>query len=454
VSILAQGHQLSASWGNQHNVHPAGLAMLMLACAALIFVRRKHAMLPIVFIAMFVTAGQRVVVADLDFPFLRILVMLGGVRVFMMGESRRFKMIPLDWMIIAWGAAFCVASVIRENRFIYCCGWTIDNLGAYFMFRVLLKTREEIYHFVKWSAILAIPVAVFFLVEKSSGYNVFSVFGGVASRTIVREGKLRCMGAFQHPILAGCFFSGLFPMLAILWKGTLESKRSKIVCAAGMIGAGTVIICCASSTPVMALAAGLGALCLYRFHKTVPALRWGFVLGLFILHFFIMKKPVWHLVSRIDITGGSTGYHRYRLIDAAINNFSEWMVVGIVSTEHWGFHLYDVTGHFILQGTEGGLLTFLLFFGVLTLAFRSVRRVMKRATDPRDKWMAWCIGASLFANCVSFIGVSYFGKPLMLLQLQFAALGSLEYAVMRGGAPARVPRQNHGAHAYELGAAN
>ena len=211
ASLLAQDQELSASWGNQQNVHPVGLLMILVAGACMLFVKRRHATLPILFIAMFVTTAQRMVIGGLDFPFLRILILLGWLRLMMMNETRGFRMIGLDYVVIMWAMAFFAANVAREGQFVYCCGWTVDNVGAYFLFRNLLRTRAEIFQFSKSAALLAIPVAGAFLMEKMTRYNVFSVFGGVRAETWIREGKLRCMGAFQHPILAGCFFSGMFP---------------------------------------------------------------------------------------------------------------------------------------------------------------------------------------------------------------------------------------------------
>ena len=134
IGLIAQG----ASWSNTQNLHPAGVMMLALASIALFMVKRRHALLPIIFIAMFVTTAQRAVIGGLDFPFLRVLIMLGWMRVFMLGETRRFKMIALDWFTIYWGVGFFIANSIRDGLVIYSCGWMIDNLGAYFLFRILL----------------------------------------------------------------------------------------------------------------------------------------------------------------------------------------------------------------------------------------------------------------------------------------------------------------------------
>lgn len=405
--------------------------MLALASVALFMVKRRHALLPIIFIAMFVTTAQRFVIGELDFPFLRVLIMLGWIRVFVLGETRRFKMIALDWFTIYWGVGFFIANSIRDGLVIYSCGWMIDNLGAYFLFRILLRSREEMYESIKYAALLAIPVAAAFVFEKVTRYNMFSVFGGVNEITWLRQGKLRCMGSFSHPILAGCFFAGLLPLIGTLWKKSTESKRGRMLCAAGMVSAMTVVICCASSTPLMAAVAGICALVLFAQHKSVPLLRYATLFGLFVLHFFVMEKPVWHLIARIDLTGGSTGYHRYRLIQATIDRFSEWWLIGTTDTAHWGHHLFDTTGHFVNQCTDGGLFSFLMFCGMLFFAFRAVGRVIKYSPEPADKWLVWTVGAGLFANCVAFIGVSYFGKPLLLFLIQMAMLGSLEVAAKR-----------------------
>ena len=60
----------------------------------------------------------------------------------------------------------------------------------------------------------AIPTAIIFLNEARTGRNLFAAFGGVPSLTDMREGKLRCSGAFGNSILAGCFWASLIPLMA------------------------------------------------------------------------------------------------------------------------------------------------------------------------------------------------------------------------------------------------
>jgi hypothetical protein len=78
--------------------------------------------------------------------------------------------------------------------------------------------------------------------------------------------------------------------------------------------------------------------------------------------------------------------------------------------------------------------------------------VVRRVTDVRDRWLVWMFGAGLFANCVSFLGVSYFGKPLLMLMLQLGVLGSLEAALIRVRVRSALP--GHGARNLQLGTTN
>jgi hypothetical protein len=149
-------------------------------------------------------------------------------------------------------------------------------------------------------------------------------------------------------------------------------------------------------------------------------------MGLFLLH-IAMTMPVWHLLTRIDLTRGSNGWYRYKLIDDFITHFNEWWLVGTKSTSHWWqWGTNDVTNQYVLEGVTGGLLTLILFLVTIAWAFRGVGKFenqIGRSTARRV--MAWSLGVSLFVHCVIFIGVSYFGQSMLLWYLTLAMIGSL-----------------------------
>ena len=59
----------------------------------------------------------------------------------------------------------------------------------------------------------------------------------------------------------------------------------------------------------------------------------------------------------------------------------------------------------------------LLFMGVLVVAFRKIgiaRAAADEAGDHSGELFIWALGAALFANAVSFIGISYFDQSFVM----------------------------------------
>ena len=48
-----------------------------------------------------------------------------------------------------------------------------------------------------------------------------------------------------------------------------------------------------------------------------------------------MEDPIYFLMARIDISGGSQGYFRAQLIRSLIDHLSEWWLAGKDYTRHW-----------------------------------------------------------------------------------------------------------------------
>src|SRR5208282_3215775 len=77
----------------------------------------------------------------------------------------------------------------------------------------------------------------------------------------------------------------------------------------------------------------LFAMALWKIRSHLRVLRWLTVFFLIVLN-FIMNDPVYFLMARIDITGGSTGYFRAQLIRSAIVHLNEWLMAGTDYTLH------------------------------------------------------------------------------------------------------------------------
>ncbi|HLU46732.1 MAG TPA: hypothetical protein VK116_01570, partial [Planctomycetota bacterium] len=340
-------------------------------------------------------------------------------------EFRGYEWKRIDTAMLLWGFFGTVAYILLHKNggaVVYRLGWLFDGMGMYFLFRCLIHDWKDFEGIVTTFLVLSIPVAFFFAIENLTRRNFFSLFGGVPAITIEREGKLRCQGAFAHPILAGCFWVGVLPWLATRW---WEGAIGKMQALVGVFLATVIAFFAASSTPIAGLGAAMIAGLVFVLRRHMRKIRWGILFTLVGLH-IVMKAPVWHLLARANIVGGSTGWHRYALVDAAIRNFREWFLLGTPSTGHWGRQLFDVTNEYVLQGVRGGVLTLIFFIAAMSYAYQGVGRMTRLFEGHRARqYKAWALGASLFAHTMMFLAVSYFGQILSLWFLQLAIIGSL-----------------------------
>lgn len=430
----------SLEYQNITNIHPLALVAVLILGLLMVVVPRRWSVLPMLIVACFISMVQKITVFGLDFNLLRIMVLFGTVRLLLRKEYAGFLWKPLDKAMILWAASSVVIYTLQQGNFsslVNRLGFGFDAMGMYFMFRCLIREWSDLDDVLLGLILISVPVAVLFMVENRTGHNMFSVFGGVPAVTIVREDKLRCQGAFSHPIIAGCFWAAQVPLFAACWWKTANKKVFAVI---GIITSLVVVFCCASSTPVMGvISAAIGGL-FFFLRRHMPMVRWGTLLTLIALH-MVMKKPVWHLVGRVSAVGGSTSYFRYLLIDGAITHFREWALLGTVSTAHWFWGAQDLTNHYVLQGVEGGFLTLCLFVAVIVVAFREVGKIWRvQKQHPYRLAISWALGVSLFVHCMNFIGVSYFGQINLVWYLLLATISSLSLKASTVRIPFSRPR--------------
>jgi hypothetical protein len=182
-------------------------------------------------------------------------------------------------------------------------------------------------------------------------------------------------------------------------------------------------------------------LALYRYRKYGRQMVYGLGAMAVVLH-FVREKPVWHLLSRVNIVGGSTGYHRYRLIDNAINHFSQWALIGTTSTANWGWMMQDVTNQYIAEGVDGGFATTCIFLVLLIWAVSIAGKLSLCQLSSKEKWLAWCICVALLGHGISFIAITYFGQIRMVFYFMLAIAGWLYSMLLRQRAAAVITRTN------------
>ena len=404
---------------NLTTVHPLGLTVLMLLGIAMLTLPRRHAIISVLACASFIAVGQRVVVFSLDFDFMRLMVLFGWARIILYREYLRFRWTTLDYWVVAWGLCALLIYPVSHGALgiVFQLGHNFDSVGMYFLARMLIRDLADVRSLINAMVIISLPVTIAFFVEHQTHRNLFAVFGGVPEITMIREGKLRCQGAYAHPILAGCFWAAILP----LFIGRICSRGfGRLMALAGLMTSLAIVGMCASATPIMGVLATVAGFALLPLRKSMQAVRWMIVLLLIGLH-MSMKAPVWHLISRTDIVGGSSGWHRFFLIDQWIKHCHEWAAFGIADISHWGVFANDVTNQYVKEAVNGGGLTLAVFTVMIAVAFGGVGRLWRTvAHTPRQMILAWAIGVSLFVHTVCFLSVSYFGQIDMLWYLSLA----------------------------------
>ncbi|WGL18227.1 hypothetical protein PVT68_08010 [Microbulbifer bruguierae] len=417
-------HFGGALWVDHTVVHPLGLAALLVALGALFVLPRRYHLLPLILIAVALPGAQRIVLLSLDFTFVRIMILATLFAAMVHGQLRAIRWGLPDTLIAIATLWSLLATAVLSGGLagvVTGAGSAIDTLGAYLLGRAYLRSFQDLRRLLLCFALLSLPMLALFVLEQLSGHNLFAIFGGVPEETIVRSGRLRAQGPFPHPIMAGVCWATILPCLVALWQG---KTGARVLIAAGITCMPLIVLATASSTPVVALMCGYLGLALYAWRRYMRPLFMGMAVVLLLMQ-LSMEMSVWHLMARIDVVGGSTGWHRYNLIQQAINHFGEWWAFGTNATGHWGWGLQDITNQYVLEGVAGGMVQMLLFMAFLLVLFLRIGHAQRTATSLAESRLWWGMAVALFVHCVSFLAVSYFGQMVCIFYLFAGAVAAV-----------------------------
>lgn len=407
---------------SEATIYQSTIAIVIFLALLTILMPRKYFLVPFILAACFVPTDQRIIVMGLDFTVLRILVAAGVLRVFIYGEYRRFKLNTVDRLLLLWlicGAVIYSIQWKEAEATINRAGFMFDALGLYWIFRQNIQSWTNLKNTLSLFAVAAIILLPFVLMEWSTGNNPFVFLGKVI--TSVREEKFRCQGAFPHSIMLGLFWAVLAPMFLAMAK----TEKNKTLYVSAFASSVVIVMASASSTPILVLILAIVSYAAFNWRQYTGVTAMVLMAITAALH-FAMKAPVWHLLARINVIGGSTGWHRYNLIDKAISNFNEWMVIGCRSTDHWGWGLEDVTNQYVSEGVRGGVVTLILFVLMIYAVLKTLVNSSLRYRDRNTQLLIWALFSMMIAHCIGFIGVTYFGQIRVLWYMTLAAAAMLQ----------------------------
>lgn len=302
-----------------------------------------------------------------------------------------------------------------------------NTAGVYFLIRCFCQNEQDAVGLIKFTAFLFVPVAFEMVHEQLTGRNLFAVLGGVPEQSLIRNGRIRSQGPFAHAILAGTVGAVCAPLMVGIWK--MHPRLAKL----GIVACLLIVFASASSGPLMSLILSTFALVLWRWRHFTRHMRIAAVLAYIFLD-VVMNAPAYYIIARIDLAGGSTGYHRAALIQSSLKHFDEWWFAGTDYTRHWmptgvswSEDHADITNHYLGQAVKGGLPLMLLFISLFWCGFRYVGVTLKsRTSAPYQKqFFVWSIGAALFAHAVTCTSVAYFDQSFLFLYLTLAVAASV-----------------------------
>ncbi len=401
--------------------------LLFISCAILIFkLPRRWVIVPLLIGICYVTKGQGIMLGGLNLQIFRMLLIAGFIRTFVRGERLPWGLNPIDKLVLAWSVWILFASFFHEkvdgSGPEYALGEILNIAVTYFIFRRLIRNLDDIRAIAKCLPIILVPVATAMAYERVTGFNLFSVFGGVSEIASIRNGDYRASGPFRSYILAGTVGSTCFPLSVFLFK--THTTRALLGCGACVI----MVLASDSSGPLMSLFFAIGALLLW-FKPGLPRLARLAAIPAYIMLDIVMYNRPYYLMDKIDLSGGSTGRHRAELIDKAITYFNEWWLFGTDYTRHWmrfgvsySDKHADITNYYIAHGINGGFLLVIFIFLMLYISFAGIGKAYDALTidQTNDRALIWCMGASLFAHAATSISVSYFDQSVVFFWMTLA----------------------------------
>lgn len=409
---------------------PLAAAFLAVATCALLFGPKRWGTAVFVWTCCLLGYGEGIELGSASFWLLRVFIVVGFVKILFIKPWPPGGWCTLDYLIVAMAVWQLASSAFHADvigNLTLKAGLVIEAIGAYFVTRRLTADLRSASDYVWTHAIVFIPIAILMAVEYTTLTNYFGYFGLGHWEPMIRDGRPRAYGPFQHPILAGTIGATAVP----LFVGILRSRP--VTAVVGTTAALMMVVTSASSGPIVALTGGVAALLAWPIRRNMRQLRWGIV-GFYVFLDLIMTAPAYYLMSRIDLTGSSSGWHRAALIESSIQHINEWWLGGTDYTRHWmptgvtwSEEHTDITNQYLAYGVSGGLLLMALFVAVLAHGFAYLGRHMKQAAEVHSEYefFLWCAGSALFAHAFAFLSVRYYDQSLTFVFMLLALISTI-----------------------------
>lgn len=421
----------------QTHVHPLIAVAVLVAALFILLLPRKRLLAPLLAATLLIPLDQIIVLGPLHWQIMRVMLLLGWVRVLATRPAGMSilsgGMNAVDKTILLWTLSSAAAQILRWHSLailVNQSGVIYTVCASYFLMRYLIRDRSDAEFAICVLVGIGVLVAAVMVVEQATGRNPYAYFGGareaMRAELLARGQRFRAMGPFNNAILAGVFGATLVPLaLALRWTGRRAAS------AIGALAGSVIVVASVSSTPALTYAAVLLGFCLWPLRRSLRLLRWGLLIALLGLH-LVMKAPVWALIQRVNVIGGSSGYHRYVLVDEFMRHWGEWWLIGSKDYSDWGFLTADLANQYVSVGETAGLLPFIFYLSIFVCAFKYLGRARKLFVADRGRQLfLWSLGCALLAHTIAFFGITYFDQMVVAWYAFLAMISAVAVVPLR-----------------------
>ena len=233
-----------------------------------------------------------------------------------------------------------------------------------------------------------------------------------------------------HHILSGT--SGAVSLALFVRYWTINRKFSIV----GICACMAIVIASNSSGPIAATIFSGGLLFAWRWREYLKHAKKTALFLIFALSLY-MERPFYYIVDSIDFTGGSTGWHRARLIESALDKIGEWWLFGTDYTRHWmptgvswNPNHTDITNYYLHLGVIGGLPLTLCLIAIVWVSGKKLINLalsLYYIGEKRAAFANWTLFSVLIAHAASFVSISYFDQMFVLFFILVALIANAKY---------------------------
>lgn len=361
-------------------------------------------------------------VGTIDFSSARIVAIILFARIFLMSPRllRVFRWNLLDTLVTLFFISQVVSllnteplMVVLENR----SGRFVETLLPYFMCRAVLRTKNDLLTLMKTLILISIPLAIFGVIESSTGRNLIGTHG-----PLWRDGHYRAFGTFGVHIGFGLFFAAVAPLCVGLWYQGVWPRLFLLICLIiNFIG----LLSTWSSGPIFAIYTYMSFLILYTFRKFWPIVLSGSII-LYLLIELLSNRSAIAAMSRLGISASTWEYrvqlYKYVFQGGMTNHWLfGWGLVGIDSDfDRFPWVCNDMTSLYVSELVRYGVVAFFCLAAIIIRYYRCIYIAFQASMKKQDQFLIWNLCGGMVGWNVALATVNTVGQTMSILFLFFA----------------------------------